>query len=259
MTLRRCGWRALLLLACCVPPLLRAEALEAIPLQYRLAEDVIPILQPLLPAGAALTGAGDVLLIRADAATVRQVRAALATIDRAPRQLRISVGQSAGDSARRAGVAASGTIDAGDVEIGIGRPPGRTSGAEVVVEGQQARDDIRNTSSVSTLEGREAFVAMGEWRPHRDVQSGFFATPRLNGDRVTLEISATRQRPGSGAHSRGVDTAEVVTTLSGRLGEWIELGGIEQTDAGTSTGIVTWGSRSELTQYSAWVKVEEIR
>lgn len=279
--MRRVGlWRALLLVAYCVPALSRADTLEAIPLQYRLAEEVIPILQPLLPAGAALTGAGDVLLVRADAATIRQLRSALETIDRAPRQLRITVGQATGGMTRRAGVTGSGTVAAGDVQVGVNRPPGRESGARVVVQGQQAREDIRSTSSVATLEGREAYVAVGESLPftstsvvdgghraptnsqstgYRDVQTGFYATPRLSGDRVTLEISPSQQRVGSGTRNPVVATQTLTTTVSGKLGEWIELGGVGDTRSGTSTGLVTWGSRSELTQYSAWVKVEEIR
>ncbi len=262
------------LLACCTAGAAGADALEAIPLQFRLAEDVIPILQPLLPAGAALTGAGDVLLIRADEATIQQVRSALATIDRAPRQLLITVGQATGSVTRRAGVTGSGTVAAGDVHVGVNRPPARESGARVVVQGQATRDDIRSTATVTTLEGREAYIAVGESRPFtstsvmqgvqrvgsdRDVQTGFFATPRVRGDRVTLEISPTQQHLATGTRSGAVATGTLTTTVSGRLGEWIELGGVDGTREGHATGIVTWGARSDLTRYSAWVKVDEVQ
>jgi hypothetical protein len=35
-------------------------------------------------------------------------------------------------------------------------------------------------------------------------------------------------------------------------------GAVEDTD-GASGGLVTWGTRADLTQYSAWVKVDEVR
>jgi len=269
--------RALLLFACFVPAWVRADTLEAIPLHFRLADEVIPILQPLLPAGAALTGTGDVLLIRADEATIRQVRSALATIDRAPRQLMITVGQSTGVATRRAGVTGSGTVAAGDVQVGVNRPPARESGAQVVVQAQGTQEDVRSTSTVTTSEGREAYVALGELRPftsaplvdrehgavhgtrYRDVQTGFFATPRVSGDRVTLDISPFRQHVGTGPRSDAVGTSALTTSVSGRLGEWIELGGVEDTREGHAAGLVTWGASSDLTQYSAWVKVEEVR
>ena len=64
----------------------RAESLEVIQLQHRMAEDLLPILQPLLPPGSVLTGTGDVLLVRTDPATLDQLRATVMQLDRAPRQ-----------------------------------------------------------------------------------------------------------------------------------------------------------------------------
>lgn len=257
MRSRRSTWRAALLLACgVVVAASRAETLEAFPLQFRLAEEVIPILQPLLPEGAALTGTGDVLLLRADEATIDQVRRALATIDRAPRQLRITVGQSVDDFARRAGIDVSGTIATGDVQVGVNRRPGPESSAQVVVQGKQVRNDVRSTSSVTTLEGREAYVAIGESRPFTTSSTGFFATPRVSADSVTVEISPVL---AGAARNPVVEGSALTTTVSGKLGEWIALGGIEQARGGTASGIVSWGARSDLTRYSAWVKVDEIR
>jgi len=90
------------LFAGCLPAMLvvaadvQAESLAQIPLHYRMAEELLPILRPLLPPGSAITGAGNVLFVRADAATLTQVRDAVASLDRAPRQLLITVGQGMG-------------------------------------------------------------------------------------------------------------------------------------------------------------------
>jgi type II secretory pathway component GspD/PulD (secretin) len=278
----RTTWLAfvLALLTAGVPSPVSGESLEAIPLQHRLAEELVPILEPLLPPGAALTGTGDVLLVRADAATLQQVRAALATLDRPPRQLLITVGQSTGRSAREASARGSATVGSGDVQVGVNRPPAADSGAQVEVQDRQHRADIRSVSSVRALEGHETYVALGESRPftsaatagggrhgpvygqttqHREVQTGFLATPRVSGDRVTLEISPTQQQLGSGPRPAAVATQTLTTMVTGRLGEWIELGGVEGTRQGGTTGLGTWGTRAELTQYAAWVKVEELR
>jgi type II secretory pathway component GspD/PulD (secretin) len=257
-----------------------ADVLEAIPLQYRLAEDLVPILQPLLPPGAAVTGTGDVLLVRGDAATLRQVREALATLDRAPRQLLITVGQTTDAARQSSGVRGSATIGSGDVQVGVNQPPGAGSGAQVAVHDHSTRADVHGTSTVRALEGREVYVSVGESRPvttttvvggdrhrpvvgqvtdYRDARSGFYATPRVSGDRVTLEISPTQQAFARGAPAGTVATQTLHTTVSGRLGEWLELGGVADDGRSEDSGLVTWGTRSELTRYSAWVKVEEIR
>ena len=278
-----------LMLALLAAPTVHAESLEMIPLHYRMAEDLLPILQPLVPAGAAISGTGDMLLVRADAATVAQLRAAVANLDRAPRQLLITVGQVTGAQGGGTTVRGSGTISTGDVQVGVNQPPGPASGGKVVVRSGTSSDGLRDVASVRALEGHETYIALGQSRPftsttvtqpgvyppvvsqsteYRDVQSGFYATPRLNGDRVTIEISPRQQRvtdarrdgrQGNVTQGDTVATGSITTTVSGRLGEWIEIGGASTARDGNERGIVTWGTRSDLTQYSAWVKVDELR
>ena len=139
--------------------------------------------------------------------------------------------------------------------------------------------ELHDVSSVRAIEGRETYVALTTSRPftststipdgrhgvtqvyavgQQDAQTGFLATPRLSGDRVTLEIASSQQRLGRGGHDANVATQTLTTTVSGQLGEWIELGGVAATAADGTTGVLTWDARSDLTHYSAWVKVDEV-
>lgn len=263
-----------------VAPVVQAESLETIPLHYRTAEDLLPILQPLVPQGSVITGTGDVLFVRADAATLTQLREAVASLDRAPRQLLITVGQVTNAQGSGTSVRGSGTIGSGDVQVGVNRPPATSTGGQVVVRGGTASNDIRNVASVQALEGYETYVSLGQSQPFtsmtvtggayyppvvaqstgfRDVQTGFYATPRVNGDRVTLEISSRQQSLTSDSRDAPVTTGSVNTTVTGRLGEWLQIGGSTDGSGGSSSGLVTWGTRSDSTQYSAWVKVDEVR
>jgi hypothetical protein len=263
-----------------VTPSVQAQSLATIPLQYRTAEDLLPILQPLVPQGATITGTGDMLFVRADAATLGHIREAVASLDRAPRQLLITVGQVTNAGGSGTSVRGSGTIESGDVQVGVNRPPQASTGGQVVVRSGTASDDVRNVSSVRALEGYETYVSLGQSRPFtsttvtggayyppvvsrstgfRDVQTGFYATPRVSGDRVTLEISSRQQRMTHATRNAPVTTGSLTTTVTGRLGEWMQIGGAVEGMDGTSSGLVTWGSRSDLTQYSAWVKVDEVR
>jgi type II secretory pathway component GspD/PulD (secretin) len=263
-----------------VAPVVQAESLETIPLHYRTAEDLLPILQPLVPQGSVITGTGDVLFVRADAATLTQLREAVASLDRAPRQLLITVGQVTNTQDSGTSVRGSGTIGSGDVQVGVNRPPAPSAGGQVIVRSGTASNDIRNVSSVQTLEGYETYVSLGQSRPFtsttvtdgaryppvvsqstgfRDVQTGFYATPRVSGDRVTLEISSRQQRLTGEGRNAPVTTGSVGTTVTGKLGEWLQIGGSTDSSGGANSGLVTWGTRSDLTQYSAWVKVDEVR
>ena len=65
----------------------RAQSLEIIELRNRPAEQVIPIVQPMLEKGGALSGTGFQLFVRTSPANLAQIRQMVASLDRAARQL----------------------------------------------------------------------------------------------------------------------------------------------------------------------------
>jgi len=256
---------------------LGAQELQVIDLKFRRADEIIPIVQPLLEAGGALTGMDNVLFVRTSAGNFAQIQQAVAVLDRAPRQLLVSVGQGTATDSSSAGVRGSATVGSGDVQIGVNRPPGFEPGAQVQVESRAQQASIHNVSSVRTFEGTEAFIAIGQSAPvttttvtpgwngpvvqqttqYRDASTGFYATVRINGDRVTLDISP-RQQEFRG-RSDVVATQGAATTVAGRLGEWIPIGGVREDRSGTASGLLVWGARAASSEYSAWVKVDEVR
>ena len=255
-----------------------AQQMQVIELQYRRADDLIPILQPLLEPGDAITGLDDKLFVRTDPSTLARVIEALAVIDQPPRQLVITVGQDSTTSAAAAGVRGAATVSSGDVSVGVNRPPGSGSSAQVVAGEHSTRSSVRNVSSVRALDGTEAFIAVGQQVPFtstqvtpgrggpvttrsttfRDVSTGFYATARVNGDMVTLTVSP-RQQSYDRARGSTVHTAGAGSTINARLGEWVELGAVREAGSGADSGLLTWGRRTAQSQYTTWIKVEEAR
>src|SRR5437762_14093332 len=68
-----------------------AQSLQVIDLKHRTAQEVIPVLQPLLGPNDALTGSDYKLFVRANSTTVTELRRVLEQLDREPRQLVVSV------------------------------------------------------------------------------------------------------------------------------------------------------------------------
>jgi len=255
----------------------RADEMEIIDLHHRRADDIIPIVLPLLESGGALTGADDKLFVRSSPANLAQIREAVAAVDRPQRQLLITVGQ--GTVAARDGtsVRGSATIGSGDVQVGVNRPPAGESGATVIAGSRSVQTDQQNTSSIRALEGSEAYISVGKsvpftsstittgWYPpvaqqstsFRDVTTGFYATARVSGDVVTLEISSRQQ--DYRAQDETIDTRGATSVVTGRLGEWIELGAVREAQSGSSSGLLVWGRHTGGAEYSARVKVDEIR
>jgi type II secretory pathway component GspD/PulD (secretin) len=262
----------------CGPAPSGAQDLQVIDLRHRPAEQVIPVLQPLLEPGGVITGTDAMLFVRTSPANFEQIRQAVAVLDRTPRQLRITVGQGTVESDTGSAVRGSATVGSGDVQVGVNRPPVGEAGVTATARHTTQRADLRNLSSVTTLEGTETFISIGQAAPvtstqvtpgwigpnvaqtteYRDANTGFYATPRVSGDLVTLELSPTQQRFRGPPSDRRIETAGIVTQVNGQLGEWIPVGASSAANRSDTSGLLTWGTRSDQASYSVWVKVEEV-
>lgn len=232
---------------------------EIIPLNYRSSEQVIPVIQPLLGRDSSVSGFQNQLVIRATATELAEIRRVLASIDKAPRRLLITVRQNADLERERREAEVSGSIGNDDARVTIPGSGSRSGGNVVlrdgddrlgarIIDSRRASSDS-STQTLQVLEGSSAFIRVGESRPvpsrqvvrtvingrivdrvvesteYRDAATGFSVRPRLQGDIVTLDISP--QRDSFDERRRGtVNVQQVTTTVSGRIGEWIDLGGI---------------------------------
>ncbi|MFO0440298.1 MAG: secretin N-terminal domain-containing protein [Betaproteobacteria bacterium] len=265
------------------------SAVEVIALRYRPAEQVIPVLQPLLGRESSISSFQNQLVIRATPAELAQVRKVLASIDTAPRRLLITVRQVADGERARREAELSGSIGSGDARVTL-PGSGLHEGGQIVlrdgddrlrarvIESNQAGQE-RIAQTVQVLEGYSAFIRVGESRPvpnrqvvrtivngqvvdrviettdYRDVNTGFNVLPRLQGDRVTLDIDPRREQ--FDPDRRGaVNVQRVVTTVSGRLGEWIDLGGISEERSDSRTEILGTRSLRVNEQRGVQVKVD---
>lgn len=267
-----------LVLAISVAGLARADEVEVIQLKYRTAEQMIPMLRPLLEPGGGLSGMQSTVVIRASRANIAQLKQVVASLDTMPRRLLISVRQDAGGSFERRGAGVSGTVAGGDVRVGVNEPPRSQSGVTVGVYDSRGSADDRMTSQVQALEGSPAYIATGQSVPvqgtvvtrtpsgsvvqstttYQDIASGFYVIPRVSGDRVFVDIAPQRASPGQ--HGPGsADYQRIVTTASGRLGEWFQLGGIDQSATRSQSGVLSGASGARAGASSVWVRVDEIR
>ena len=106
------GWLAGLLLALLASAGAQAQqtVLEVIPLRYRNVHEVIPVIQPMLAREGSVSGYQGQLVVRTTPANMDEVKRILASLDRAPRQLIISVRQDAEAERSRSAVEISGSV-----------------------------------------------------------------------------------------------------------------------------------------------------
>ncbi len=260
-------WLILVLLLLSFPAAAQQE-LEIIQLRNRTVDQIVPVLRPLLEPGGSVSGMNDQIILRASRRNIEQIRQVLATLDTAPRNLVISVSNDIRQENEREGAALSGRIELG--QGGNTRIRGRAY--DTVSTGS------RNSSQrIQVMEGGSGYLMVGQSVPvpfrqvvmgphgvvvsenliYRDIGSGLHVTPRLAGDRVTLEISPQYQQQRGGLG--GADVQHLSTTVSGKLGEWIELGGSSQEESGRERGYTSYANTRGRDSRSVWLKVEEMK
>ena len=95
-------------------------------------------------------------------------------------------------------------------------------------------------------------VDIGAAVEYHDVTSGFSVTPRINGDRVVLQIDQQSQKLAGGA----VQSQSLGTEVSGALGEWIELGGVTESGNSHERSLTNGRYATNSDARTLWVKVE---
>ncbi|MHB8745498.1 MAG: secretin N-terminal domain-containing protein [Gammaproteobacteria bacterium] len=281
-------WLLVWLLFCCTSPItIAANSLEVIPLKHRSAAEVIPVLRPFLDPQGALTGTGYQLIVRTTPENLVQLRDILKRIDTAPRRLMITVKQSSDGSDADTESQLSGRAQLGS-GTSINSPDRSRDGANIEYRDHntrlrartlntQSRNADADTQQVQALEGHEALIQIGQSVPvlersisnygggtvedqlaYKDVLRGFYVLPRINGDQVTLDISPQHdtlsQRQGG-----AIDVQRLHTTVSGRLGEWLEIGGGGREENRQQNDYTRNARTARREQRRVLVKVEEIR
>jgi hypothetical protein len=271
-----------LLLAILLASMLGAHAaelvMETFALKHRTIEEIIPVLRPLIPPPGVVTGLNDRLVVKTTPDNLSAVAEVLGRIDQPPRRLVISVRQERAETLDALGASLDARVRAGDLTLSTGKAGrGEGSRAGVQVYGTESRDEGVTVQQVQTIEGHPALIRAGTSVPvgeryvfvgpagvgvadsvrYLDLATGFYALPRVSGDRVTLDLSPHSARLGS-AGGGVVDAQSAQAVVSGRLGEWLAVASSAEADTGRSGGIVySTRKRGEMNRLIL-LKVEEL-
>ncbi|MBI5462134.1 MAG: hypothetical protein HY941_08135 [Gammaproteobacteria bacterium] len=244
------------------------DRIEIIPLKNRSVEEIMPLIRPLLDPNEALSGTGYQLIVRATPTRQEEIRALVAQLDQAAKQLRISVRRAAREEIERERTQANIVIGSGGGEV--------EARGRAIVRSTRDKGGERNNYQVTTLEGTPAYINTGEAFPvptqsgqivngqavvtqgieYQQLHSGFYALARTHDDNVTVDISPQREVLDSG--SGRIQTTSLVTTVRGHLGEWLELGGTSQQRTQQGGGILRSTRSKDDTQQTLWMKVEAV-
>lgn len=265
--------RALLACLCLSVSLPVLAATEVMPLNHRTADDVLPVVQSVLGNEGRASNYGNQLVVNAPPAKLQEVRDLLRQIDKQPRRLLISVDTSNSNNMNDQGYSVNGSVSAGNAEIQTGR--GEVNGRDqvrIIHRTTQSRGG--GTQQVQTSEGYPALIQVGQSVPltntsvdsygrpynnteYRNVTRGFYVTASLTGDLVHVSISNNNDRL-SQTQQGAIDIQNTDTKVTGRLGEWITIGGVNENSQSDQSGFVQRRSTQGRDDMTLRVKVDAL-
>ena len=216
-------------------------ATEVVNLNNRTSADLLPVAQNFIGKDGTVSAYGTQLIVNAEPARIEGLRALLGQLDTPAKRLLITVDtnennqQNSGDSQTRIISYGTASRDGGVQQIQAS-------------EGVPALIQVGQSVPLTTTQ-QDSYGHLQNQTQYRNVTQGFYVTASVTGETVHLAISTNRDRM-SQERPDVVNVQSTDTTVSGRLGEWIPLAGINretQADKSSTTRSYSTQGRDDLT------------
>ena len=266
---------------------LAADEIHVIALKHRTAQELIPVIRPLLGPTDAVSAMDYRLLVRTSPKRLADVERVVQQLDVAQRNLTLTVRQGSQAENRGTSQGLSGEVSVGrDARVTL--PRGANDDRGAVIEHQSGDARLRyqtrtergsasdeRTQTLRVQDGKPTYIRLGQSVPHvkriialsgrqltvaqgveyQNVVTGFEVLPRVQGERVQLDIMprlSSLADPASGL----ANFQELRTTVNVRLGVWIDLGAISGAGENIRRAIVESATAGSAEQRTVWIKVE---
>lgn len=246
--------------------LLANTDIYTINLKHRLAADVLPQIEAFIPETATIRAYDDMLILKSDRATLANVEQLLSKLDVAQQSVTVSVMRTAETLRQQKGGSTQIDIEAGrDINAGVAINRWSTA---------NNRDDNQQYSARG-IAGQPISISLGEALPQHQhlifidgygglavtdntryitTDNGFRAVPFLLPDnqvRVEIHPFFSKLSAGNGQ----IRSSDVITTVIGGVGEWLEIGHITENAQQFDEGVTSYRSHGSQ-QQTIYLKVE---
>ncbi|AZF27367.1 secretin N-terminal domain-containing protein [Pseudomonas sp. R2-60-08W] len=214
---------------------------EVVNLSNRTSADLLPVAQNFIGKDGTVNAYGNQLIINADPGKIQDLRTLLSQLDTPAKRLLITVDtnennqQNSGDSQTRIISYGTTSRDGGIQQIQAS-------------EGVPALIQVGQSVPLTTTQ-QDSYGRLQNQTQYRNVTQGFYVTASVTGETVHLAISTNRDRM-SQERPDVVNVQSTDTSVSGRLGEWISLAGVNretQADKSSTTRSYSTRGRDDLT------------
>jgi len=256
----------------------QADSITTIQLLNRPAEEIMPIIKPMLGTHDVITGRGFKLFLRSSPETLAEVKDMIDVLDTAAKILQISVFQGSDRDLRALRINGNIQFDNGHASGRVGTKSNKSAGSisyntdnangSINATGTSGRRQNNPLQRLRVYEGTEGYIETGEQIPYffgaraavgdteyRNVTTGFFVLPRIHGNNVSLQVSPFKNSL-SKTRTGNIETRQANTTITGRIGEWLLIGGATEQIKHSQSGTGSYDSTQSKNNESIWIKAD---
>lgn len=250
-----------------------APVLKIIPLKHRFAQDLVPVIQPLVGSAGSVSGFNEQLIINAEPSAIAEIETVIRNLDVERRNWRMTVSHAGSGTRAETRNGVSGEIGK-DIRVSMPDRHGRTRrGVNVELNDRSRTWSESGNIELQILDGESGFIRVGQEIPYtatwieltrrharliqevqwRDVSTGFAVRPRQLGNQVDIEI-VPRISALNGQGS--IDFTELSTHIRADPGEWVDLGATLSARDEVSRAILQEGNGSQQSSTQLRIRVD---
>ena len=253
-----------LLLAFGTTALLAETQFKIITLQHRFANDLLPIIAPMVGNEGTATGINNQLILRASAERLQEIEAVIATLDVARVNRKISVSNQQQTQTQQENTQATGAVRVGKVTVANDRRANPNSG-QVDIQRNTSNNTRNSQQLITVIDGEYAFLRVGQIVPFtqewvnisrryvqierftdwHEITTGFAVKPRTIGNPANKQIELSITPRMMQLNQQGyIDFEELTTVLNVTLGEWVDIANTMQQNDEVSRKILGFSAQS---------------
>ncbi|APC14702.1 secretin [Pseudomonas frederiksbergensis] len=229
-------------------------ATEVVQLNNRTSADLLPVAQNFIGRDGKVSAYGNQLIVNAEPDKIDELKALIAQLDTVPKRLLITVDTNENNQHNNADqqtqIITYSTYSTDSREGGIQQVQTSEGTPALIQVGQSVPLTNTQTDAYAALPNQGSTSRQPQTQPqtntsgqsqnpannyahlqsqtqYRNVTQGFYVTASVTGNIVHLAISTNRDRM-SQERPDVVNVQSTDTTVSGRLGEWITLAGVNR-------------------------------
>jgi len=250
-------------------------AVEVISLNYRSAPEVLPLVRSMLSPEGRISAdeRTNSLIIVDDEEAIARVKQSLAVIDAPVRQATVRVRFQESGRREERSVSGGGQVSGDDWSVSSGRRPGTRDGVDVRAQDRSVSRSGSSEYFINALSGSWAYIRVGQDIPYtarwadlcrrygrtvvyQRIETGFDVKPVIRANMADVEIVPRISETGAGGRTGGVRFAEASTQVQVPLGQWVTIGGSDQSGNEVLNAILEAGSSRQSSALSIQLFVE---